>query len=463
MSTVLVKGRASEPARPLPRRGPSPNGHRGDWPWLVALGLIASVACFTNGLAFWPGFMSEDSVDQLTQARSGNFTDWHPPILALLWRGLILLTGTVGSMLVVQLLVEWFALFALSALVFRSTGSRRWSLAALSIGLLPFIVNISGVIWKDVHLAFALLAATVIALWLPELRKRRLLFWCGVALAVLLLAYAVMVRKNAIVAVLPLLVVLYHAWPGQRRIRAAGLALALVLTIVALQGMVSVIARPSSSGMSQFIAVDDIVHTMSETEIREAGFSSDLQRRLLTAQEVCHRDGVIFNAYISCYPREEGIDHGAEIQDRWVGLMAERPFGYAVYRTQAFSTYLFSYRLVWMEGIVANPYDIVPRVPGLAASLRMYVQRTDTSLGIVFVPAFWLLISVLLLAQGRTMTRYGQTSRMLGLSSFLYIVAYFPVVPAVDYRYTYWPALACCVAGLLLAIERTRSEPPRVT
>jgi hypothetical protein len=43
---------------------------------------------------------------------------------------------------------------------------------------------------------------------------------------------------------------------------------------------------------------------------------------------------------------------------------------------------------------------------------------------------------------------------MLGLSSVVYIAAYFPVVPAVDYRYTYWPVVACCVSGVLVLLDR---------
>src|SRR5436190_2041437 len=50
----------------------------------------------------FPGFMSTDSIDQLTQARTGVYTDWHPPLMALVWK---LLDGIVSGpvlMLVLQ-------------------------------------------------------------------------------------------------------------------------------------------------------------------------------------------------------------------------------------------------------------------------------------------------------------------------------------------------------------------------
>lgn len=408
----------------------------------------------TTILAFWPGFLSPDSMDQLNQARTGVFTDWHPPILALIWRGLLTLTGTVGSMLVLQTAVLWSALWGLAMLVLRVSHSRRWSVATLALGMLPFVINISGVIWKDVHLANSLLAATVTALWLPRLRARKILFWVGVGAVILLLAYAIMVRKNALVAVPPLMVLLYRAWQRPQRRHAIGLVVALIVTTAAMQGVVTLVARPASSGMTQFIAVDDVVHAMTAAEIRDAGFSPDLERRLLEAQRVCQRDAVIFNAYLSCYPRDGGVDHGPELQSRWPGLMAQRPLSYLNYRLQAFSTYLFGYRVVWLDTSDPEQVGIPPRFPGISESLRMYISRADMSLGIVFVPALWLVLSLLLVLQRSARTRFGTASRMLGLSSILYIAAYFPVVPAVDFRYTYWPVIACCVGGVLYALER---------
>ena len=137
--------------------------------------------------------------------------------------------------------------------------------------------------------------------------------------------------------------------------------------------------------------------------------------------------------------------------------MAQRPVTYLNNRTQTFATYLINYRVVW-AGVVENDLGIAPRFPSLAESLRQYVGRVDLSLSIVFVPALWLVIAGLLTTQRRARTPFGTASRMLGLSSLLYIVAYFPVVPAIDFRYTYWPVIACCVAVVLYAMERTGAD-----
>ncbi len=47
--------------------------------WLLAFcGLILWVA-------FYPGFMSHDSIVQFGMSKSLNFNDWHPPIMAWVW------------------------------------------------------------------------------------------------------------------------------------------------------------------------------------------------------------------------------------------------------------------------------------------------------------------------------------------------------------------------------------------
>ncbi|WP_222127577.1 hypothetical protein, partial [Brevibacterium casei] len=39
----------------------------------------------------------------------------------------------------------------------------------------------------------------------------------------------------------------------------------------------------------------------------------------------------------------------------------------------------------------------------------------------------------------------------LSLSTLIYIVGYFPIVPANHYRYVYWPAMAMTMCGVMVA------------
>jgi hypothetical protein len=48
-------------------------------PICVLVGIIVTVAIF------YPGYLSPDSLVQLSQGRSGVFNDWHPPVMSWLW------------------------------------------------------------------------------------------------------------------------------------------------------------------------------------------------------------------------------------------------------------------------------------------------------------------------------------------------------------------------------------------
>src|SRR4051812_11178145 len=67
---------------------------------------------------FRPGFMTPDPTAQLAEARSGIYTDLHPPLTALLWRYLdAIIPGPLG-MLVFHNLMFWAALAILGSLFF---------------------------------------------------------------------------------------------------------------------------------------------------------------------------------------------------------------------------------------------------------------------------------------------------------------------------------------------------------
>ena len=96
-------------------------------------------------------------------------TDWHPPVLALLWRILIHTTGAISAMAALQSAVLWASFWVLARLVWKKTGSRGLSLVMLAVGLTPHVLTFTGVVWKDVHMAYALLAALAVALSAREL------------------------------------------------------------------------------------------------------------------------------------------------------------------------------------------------------------------------------------------------------------------------------------------------------
>ncbi|MEU3851856.1 hypothetical protein [Streptomyces sp. NPDC029554] len=434
--------------------------------WIAALAALAAVCCLGTVLVFAPGFLSPDSLDQLRQAEGRTpLTDWHPPVLSLVWRALIAVTGSIASMLVLQSLVFWGALWVLSWAVWELTGSRAGSLAVLGLGLTPFVLTFAGVVWKDVHAAFALLAACAVALTGLRLRDtgtRPAVRWALLGLGVLFLAYAMLVRKNAFLAALPVFVLLVLAlWrsPGRRTWVTCTAALAAGLVVPA--AAISLFARPLQTEQGAQIMLDDLVHVLTVDELRAADVPPALRDRLVASARECARTGALSDAYWACYERPaDGLrgDSG-EITSLWLREMGGHVPGYLQYRLRLFATLLFETDYVYKAGITRNDLGIEVAHPQLEATLGTYVDGMATDLRWLFRGWFWLAVALVLSVRpGRGL--FAMPVRALGISSAAYILGYLPIMPATDFRYVYWPALACGLGVVLLWAGRG-TPPPR--
>jgi hypothetical protein len=435
-------------------------------PWVWVLAAVAAVCCLGTILVFTPGYLSPDSLDQLRQAEGRQpLTDWHPPVLSLVWRALIAVTGSIAAMLVLQCLVFWAALCVLAGCVWRLTASRGGSLAVLGIGLTPFVLTFVGVVWKDVHAAFALLAACAVAftgLLLRDGAPRPAVRWCLLWLGVLFLAYAILVRKNAVVAAIPVFVMLVIAlWgtPGRRTWVMCTAALVAGLAVPA--AAISLFAAPLQTKQGAQIMLDDLVHVLSVEELRSADVPPALRDRLVASARECERVGALSDAYWACYRRPaDGLrgDSG-EITSLWLREMSGHVPGYLQYRLLLFTTLLFETDYAYKAGITRNDLGIEVAHPRLEHALGTYVKGMIEDVPWLFRGWFWLAVALVLAVRpGKGV--FAMPVRALGISSAAYILGYLPIMPATDFRYVYWPAIACALGLLLLRLGRG-TPPPR--
>jgi len=145
----------------------------------------------------FPGYMSSDSVLQLTEARSGHFTDGNPPLMAAEWW---LLDRIISGPLLMLLLQGALLLGGLYVLFRHLTTDKAAAWIAGTIFVFPPVLVTMAVIWKDSQMAAYLVAGTA-ALIQPRLRTRII----GIAL----LIAACSLRHNAVAAVIPLIAVLF--------------------------------------------------------------------------------------------------------------------------------------------------------------------------------------------------------------------------------------------------------------
>ncbi|MFC1404371.1 MULTISPECIES: hypothetical protein [Streptacidiphilus] len=447
------------------------------WPWCLAA--VATCCGCAVAVVFHPGYLSADSAYQLSQALGNQpVSDWHPPVLALLWRILIRTTGSLAAMADLQTAVLWGSLWVLARLVWKGTGSRGLSLAVLAVGLAPQIMNFTGVVWKDVHLAYALLAALAIALTARELPEGRTgTRWALVVLGVLFIVYAGLVRKNGFPAVLPVFALLVPAaWPapGRRRWLVATGVL-LVVTVAGSLG-VSAATHPLATKVYAVIPVDDLVHVLTPAQVRaaaeQAGGSADFRDRMVAADIDCRRRHITSDAYLECYPRKGPFDlmelsRNAGVLVRMEAQQMPKHWrGYLAYRVQVFSKLLFQSNQTFWNGTPHNSLlpAIAERTPPnqtLRAALQNYVTGSVRDLPMLFQGWFWLAVSLVLVLRRSWPGRHRRELRLIGASSLVYILAYLPTAPESNFRYLYWPALSGTVALVLVAsgyAERRRTR-----
>lgn len=182
--------------------------------------LVAGWCAFV--LYAYPGQLTQDSLDQLKEARDGFYTDAHPPLLQLLWRlADAVIAGPLG-MLVLQ-----SAAFVIGAYLVlgRALAPRRAAACTVGLLLFPPVATVMAAIWKDSMMAG--LGLLAIGLVLDARRARQL---AGLALV----GFAFALRYNGPAAALPLVVLLFAWRAGVRGPRRYAVAVAAWLAITAV-------------------------------------------------------------------------------------------------------------------------------------------------------------------------------------------------------------------------------------
>ena len=118
----------------------------------IHIAVLAIVLALVNLITHWRGELTPDSKNQLLQATSGHFQDWHPPIMTAIWRGLLFFGSDTVPMLTLQIALHWLGI-GLFAVALCRANHHRASLIMLISGFTPIAFKYTGVIQKDSLLA----------------------------------------------------------------------------------------------------------------------------------------------------------------------------------------------------------------------------------------------------------------------------------------------------------------------
>jgi hypothetical protein len=167
-------------------------------------------------LAFYPGMMSADSMDQWGQVLSGRFVDHHPAFHTfLIW----LLTRLYFSPTVVAIaqIISLAIVAGLWFAFFESLGIRRWLIwiTALVFAVIPVNGTMVNTLWKDIPYSTAVLGLTLIVTlvvftrgqWIDSIASQIIL---GLTATLVLL-----LRHDGLLLGVGTLVILFLAYPGK--------------------------------------------------------------------------------------------------------------------------------------------------------------------------------------------------------------------------------------------------------
>jgi hypothetical protein len=402
--------------------------------------------------------MSTDSLVQFAQAKQiTQLTDWHPPVSTLLWYYLIKYTGLTGSLLILQLSLLWVSLGLLSSFFYYTSRKILVAFLPLSIGLTPFIINISGVLWKDVIMAYALLFAVVVMLYM-QLVKNRPFRYTLISLLLLLLTFAIQLRYNALAAVIPL--ALYALLTITKRKRTIMLMLVLFMFInVFLSISIQKVYNVEKTNPEVYFLIDDYFNAFQGKLTKGSVEQVIIQK----AQEKCNGASYRLNVYWACLgPEDREIVHDNydAIMHDWRNNLISNLDDYLRFRISIYKEIFLQDNAsgyVWHDGIdQPNLFGLRVIENEKETILERYVAFIEKDFGFLYRPYFWTGLAIIMIyLQSRSqIKKYQKLIYTLCASSILYTLSYVPLSAGVDYRYFYWSVVSIVIALLLFLLQR---------
>lgn len=417
---------------------------------------LALVGYALTALAAYPGFMSWDSNAQYAISISWQFNDWQPPVMSWLWTGLNVFFDGPEGMLFYHLALLWGGLFVW----YRNYQDKPWSWIFIAIGFAPWVANFSGVLWKDVGMAFSLLCAMA-------LLANKHVSWLKAAAVVLLIQYAFMVRANSLFAALPVLWFAIVTWsPNKKFYQRIGL---LILTLLLMWGVKNLFTYDLLSAERKhpdsYVMYDDLVYlsiSQNDSLLPRVEYSEILEcSRTMVGETVLV--GRLFCLEEKSSFKQANLSY-QEIKDSWVASVSRHPLLYLGFRVKAFGYLLRSPFLspyyIWNEQKGKSASLLAQENNVLTQGLKNFVWVSSLLLPFIFKPYGWLLVLLGLLVWIKFLNKSESSTsvaRTLSVSGLLYLLSYFPITPMADFRYAYWSVLSASVALAIVIIHSSEN------
>ncbi|MGY2171685.1 hypothetical protein [Pseudomonas gingeri] len=404
--------------------------------------------------AFYPGIMTWDSLDQLRQARLGDYRDWQPPAMALLWHLFLMFDDGPSGMLIFQFFMIWLASILLY--VWSTRSGHKFSFLFLCLPAFPWIINFQYVVWKDVGMAYSWILSVSIALLCRYDKKISI----GVILVVFgFFFYGALIRSNSLVSaffIIPFLIVC--TLKTKKILALVGGTIFVFSFLFATNYLLKFVFEVKQNNPISYVMFDDLV------ALRNEGVK--VQLSFLTAEDLVALDQckptLLKNKVGAAFCLGEKFDdvpvnYFDELKSVWVASVKANIIKYLMYRLDAFSILLSSpgQKIYYATEfrVVEAPYNVksvVRQESAMEQPLRTYLRASQKTIPGLFKPYVWLLIamSIVFLMMFRKKAR-DPWMALLPLSGVAYLFSYLPVTPAADFRYVYWVCVVTTVSLLI--------------
>jgi hypothetical protein len=429
----------------------------------VAVAVLIAAGYGLTLSIFYPGVMTYDAKFVYEDIAKGVLGDWQSPVMTVLWSVIDPIAPGTGSMFLLIATSYWlgFGLLALAV----ACRSSRLALLLLLLALMPPAFVFVGIIWRDVLFATTWLLAAAIVFAAAERGAHFRVPTQVMALA--LCAFGVLLRPNALIAA-PILAS-YIAWPMNISFKRT--AILFVPAVAGFFILVQVVYYGALGATQQHplqsIMVFDlggISHFTKQSQF-PVRWSESESAQLLNS---CYRP-TQWDIYWRLEPcdfvmrkieRDEKLFGTPAISEAWLHAVTRHPLAYLQHRTAFTWNFLAGNNsTMWLADVERPTENVFPDRPAFLALVRLHNMLKPTPL---FRAGSWLLVCVAVcgFAWRRRETPEGAFALGVCGSAAIYVLSFFAVGVASDFRYGYWAVLAGTAGGVVAALGRCKPQLP---
>ncbi len=429
-------------------------------------------------ILFFPGSMSQDSINQLLQARIHFYSDHHPPLMAYIWHYLDLIARGPFLWLCLQTATIWLSTGYIVRYYLNQSGIKQnasFSIAATyTILLFPSVICIIGYVWKDIFMLAMLVASTAIILKLTgKINERGFSRTKLIAFIIVVfsLTIALSTRHNSFAAVFFVIWCACYSYRIEGKVGFLSLklfgsfftSLLILFCIFILSGALNKVITDRKSYIQQTVYVYDIGHI--------AALSND--------QSIINKDlydigGILeskitlkpFNEYMnikgnSKYILEIGFNRTMDqekikkIRNVWIKSIRKHPYAYLKWRYLVFinmTTNVINRHIALVFSLDERRQKSV-KITIDHSKFQVFMKNLLKAIPRAFYnPLYYLIISIVLfiLIPIINWNKYVLIWFIIG-SGLNYQFSLFFSAGAADYRYSHY-MIFCTVSSIILLL-----------